>query len=145
MHRRRNHADLFIILWVLIAALIFSLAVSFNRHTRYVMLILPGFILAAGVGGDMIYGKTVKILSEKNLSKKRFEYLRAASFGIILLLIIPPVVITTTQGPYYSLYVNQIGGGEEKDGYYLNDGLISQKEGFGARAVVHDFYEIDIK
>ena len=29
----------------------------------------------------------------------------------------------------------------ENDGKFLNTGLISQKEGFGARAVVHDFYE----
>lgn len=33
----------------------------------------------------------------------------------------------------------------ENDGRYLNKGLISQKEGFGARAFVHDFYEIDVK
>ncbi len=29
----------------------------------------------------------------------------------------------------------------EQDGRYLNEGLIFQKEGFGARGVVHDFYE----
>jgi hypothetical protein len=32
----------------------------------------------------------------------------------------------------------------EDGGKYLNDGLIAFKEGFGARAVVHDFYEINI-
>ncbi|MAK50894.1 GNAT family N-acetyltransferase [Marinobacter sp.] len=32
----------------------------------------------------------------------------------------------------------------EDNGLYLNAGLAAQKEGFGARAVVHDFYEIDI-
>jgi hypothetical protein len=32
----------------------------------------------------------------------------------------------------------------EDNGRYLNEGLIAQKEGFGARAVVHDVYEIDI-
>ncbi|MDY0835430.1 GNAT family N-acetyltransferase [Pseudomonas sp. SED1] len=32
----------------------------------------------------------------------------------------------------------------ENGGRYLNEGLIAQKEGFGARAVVHDFYEIKI-
>jgi hypothetical protein len=32
----------------------------------------------------------------------------------------------------------------EKDGMYLNEGLINYKEGFGARAVVHDFYEVDL-
>lgn len=33
----------------------------------------------------------------------------------------------------------------ENKGIYLNKGLISFKEGFGARAVVHDFYEVSIK
>lgn len=33
----------------------------------------------------------------------------------------------------------------EDGGRTLNKGLIAQKEGFGARAVVHDFYEIKIK
>jgi hypothetical protein len=35
------------------------------------------------------------------------------------------------------------GVSTEKDGTLLNEGLISQKEGFGGRAIVHDFYEID--
>lgn len=34
------------------------------------------------------------------------------------------------------------GISNEDNGKYLNDGLIAQKEGFGARAIVHDFYEI---
>ena len=33
----------------------------------------------------------------------------------------------------------------EEAGRYLNSGLIAQKEGFGARAIVHDFYELEIK
>lgn len=36
------------------------------------------------------------------------------------------------------------GISNENQGRYLNTGLISQKEGFGARAVVHDFYEMSI-
>jgi len=36
------------------------------------------------------------------------------------------------------------GISNEKDGRFLNTGLIAQKEGFGARAVVHDFYELNI-
>lgn len=36
------------------------------------------------------------------------------------------------------------GISNEKNGFYLNSGLIEQKEGFGARAVVHDYYEIDL-
>lgn len=32
----------------------------------------------------------------------------------------------------------------EQQGHYLNEGLIFQKEGLGARGVVHDFYEWEI-
>lgn len=32
----------------------------------------------------------------------------------------------------------------EQEGRYLNEGLAAQKEGFGARAVVHDFYGIEL-
>jgi hypothetical protein len=33
----------------------------------------------------------------------------------------------------------------EREGRYLNEGLIFQKEGFGGRGVVHDFYELELK
>lgn len=37
------------------------------------------------------------------------------------------------------------GISNEHQGRVLNSGLIEQKEGFGARAVVHDFYELEIR
>ncbi len=36
------------------------------------------------------------------------------------------------------------GMSNEDGGKYLNSGLVTQNEGFGARAVVHDFYELKI-
>lgn len=33
----------------------------------------------------------------------------------------------------------------EEQGLYLNEGLISQKEGFGARGIVYNFYKLEIK
>lgn len=36
------------------------------------------------------------------------------------------------------------GTSNENQGIFLNEGLISQKEGFGGRAVVHDFYEVSV-
>jgi len=37
------------------------------------------------------------------------------------------------------------GISNEQEGRYLNRGLIEFKEGFGARAVCHDFYRLEIK
>ena len=46
------------------------------------------------------------------------------------------------------LYTNfryfSFGVSTEKNGRFLNEGLIHQKEMFGARSVVHDFYEVDL-
>lgn len=46
---------------------------------------------------------------------------------------------------YQSKKYFDFGISTENKGIYLNKGLISFKEGFGARGVVHDFYEVDIK
>ncbi len=47
-----------------------------------------------------------------------------------------------------SVYKNHayfdFGISTEQDGMHLNTGLIEQKEGFGARAVTHDFYMMDL-
>jgi hypothetical protein len=40
---------------------------------------------------------------------------------------------------YFDFGISTENGGAE-----LNQGLIEQKEGFGARAVVHDWYEVDL-
>ena len=37
------------------------------------------------------------------------------------------------------------GKSTENDGRDINRGLIEQKEGFGARAIVHDQYYVDLR
>ena len=45
---------------------------------------------------------------------------------------------------YASKQYFDFGISNEDSGRILNTGLIAQKEGFGARPIVHDFYELDI-
>jgi hypothetical protein len=45
-----------------------------------------------------------------------------------------------TRHPYFDFGIST-----EEQGKVLNVGLSEQKEGFGARAVVHDFYELDLR
>ncbi|MDX1696673.1 MAG: GNAT family N-acetyltransferase [Thiohalobacterales bacterium] len=42
--------------------------------------------------------------------------------------------------PYFDFGISTVNQGRD-----LNEGLCTQKEGFGARAIVHDFYEMDIR
>jgi hypothetical protein len=46
-------------------------------------------------------------------------------------------------GPYREKPYFDFGISNEQQGRYLNRGLIEQKEGFGGRAVVHDFYRLE--
>lgn len=45
---------------------------------------------------------------------------------------------------YAGLRYLSFGVSTENSGYHLNEGLAHQKEMFGARTVVHDFYEMDL-
>jgi len=56
-------------------------------------------------------------------------------------LLIDHLIKETYKGKKYF----DFGISNEDAGRYLNTGLIAQKEGFGARAVVHDFYELEIR
>jgi len=47
-------------------------------------------------------------------------------------------------GPYGSFKYLSFGVSTEDGGRFLNQGLMHQKEMFGARSVVHDFYEINL-
>ncbi|MFX1695342.1 GNAT family N-acetyltransferase [Paraburkholderia sp. A1RO-1] len=51
---------------------------------------------------------------------------------------------TLIERDYASRAWFDFGISNEDNGRHLNFGLIEQKEGFGARAVVHDFYELSI-
>jgi hypothetical protein len=68
------------------------------------------------------------------------QYLAASEEGrdsnALNLLLAELIENTYADRHYFSLGIST-----EQEGQVLNDGLITQKEHFGARAVVHDFYE----
>lgn len=71
------------------------------------------------------------------------QYLACNSVGrniCALDLLIDFIILETSK--YAKIF--DFGISNEDNGKYLNNGLISQKESFGARAIVHDFYSVDI-
>ena len=55
------------------------------------------------------------------------------------------IVIDTVIDIYKDYEYFDFGNSNENEGKYLNEGLIFQKEGFGARAITYDFYKIEIQ
>ncbi len=54
------------------------------------------------------------------------------------------ILDTLIKKVYFNKRYFNFGISNENDGQFLNIGLIAQKEGFGARAVVNDVYEMEI-
>jgi hypothetical protein len=56
----------------------------------------------------------------------------------------PDLVLNYLINEYCTRRYFDFGVSTEDDGRYLNTGLIENKQSFGARAIVHDFYRLDI-
>jgi hypothetical protein len=54
------------------------------------------------------------------------------------------IVNTLVEGAYASKRFFDFGISTERGGSYLNEGLAENKQGYGARAVVYDFYELEL-
>lgn len=78
-----------------------------------------------------------------SVSTRHLQYISASKIGKdknALDLLLNRVILSS----YNSFKCFDFGISTEKNGAYLNDGLISQKEGFGARAIVYDMYQLDL-
>lgn len=90
-------------------------------------------------GNEMVAG--IVIFEYKELVHT--QYMAASSLGQQLgaLDLLVDVLINKE---YSNKYYFNFGISTEKNGTYLNEGLIRQKEMFGARATVYDMYEIEM-
>jgi hypothetical protein len=64
---------------------------------------------------------------------------RAREIGALDLLFASLIEEAYASSPYFDFGIST-----EEDGMVLNVGLMEQKEGFGARSVAHDFYEVAV-
>lgn len=114
-------------------------------HTKDEMELLAGkFPLniklhASYAGEEMLAGVITFVFS----SSVHIQYMYNSDQGLDVgaLDIIMDELINSVYSGYRFL---SFGVSTEKDGTYVNEGLIHQKEMFGARSVVHDFYEISL-
>ena len=118
MIKRRNENDNFLLLCGIIIGIAYSIPVFFSRFTRYVMPIIPGIVIVQAIGIVAVSGFIIKFIEKKShlKVKNKHNYL---SIFIILLILFHPTLILISNSPYYSIYVNEIGGGNEKEGYYF--------------------------
>lgn len=71
------------------------------------------------------------------------QYLACSNIGREICALDMLIDYVISESSKYARYFD-FGISNEDNGRFLNNGLISQKESFGARAIVHDFYSVDI-
>jgi len=107
------------------------LASTFPKNIKLYMIKKEDTILS----GTLIYENT-NIVHTQYLANSQ----EGREIGSLDLLIDSLIKETYKDKKYFDFGISN-----EEAGRYLNTGLIAQKEGFGARAVVQDFYELEMK
>lgn len=105
------------------------LAAAFPEQIRLFAAYRDGEMLA----GAVVYVSRTVCHVQYNAASE--EGRRLGALDLVL-----ECVIREHQGTPYV----DFGASTERDGHFLNVGLVDYKEGFGARTVVHDFYELSL-
>ena len=102
----------------------------FKNNVRLFGVSLDGELLAASLIFD--FGRVVHT-----------QYMASSDHGrrsgALDYLLIKLIAETFSHKDYFSFGIST-----EQNGRFLNEGLVQQKEGFGGRGMVHDFYEWDL-
>ena len=132
--------------WQLLGAVLGSRHDAEPTHSyeeiQKLMLALPKHIKGYSVKhGDQLLGGALLFINHRSVHT---QYLGVNPEGrdIGALDFLLDKLITHYQNEGYDYF--SFGISTENAGKYLNEGLIFQKEGFGARAVMHDFYRIAV-
>jgi len=104
-----------------------------SKFPRYIKLYMA-YKEDVALGGVLVY-ITKKVVHTQYISANSM----GKELGVLDLLF--DYLINTE---YTDVPVFDFGQSTEQKGQYLNEGLIFQKEGFGARAIVYDIYEYDL-
>lgn len=113
---------------------------SLDEITRLRERFPDNIVLHAALAGDQMLGGVVVY---ESAMVAHAQYVAASErgreAGALDSLFLTLLDETYADKPYFDFGISS-----EQEGRVLNRGLIDQKEGFGARAIAHDFYRVDL-
>ena len=113
--RYRHEGSIFLLLWFFVWLIFISL--PGGKFARYILSLMPAVYLIAGVGVEWTYQKLRGWRSSLSPSVNIRSIPIMLLFGGLVVLLLHPGLVSVVSLPYYSLYLNQLGGG--KIGYYF--------------------------
>lgn len=117
--RRRGNDDYFFVKLMMLLWLVpFSLFGA--KWYRYLLSFLPLFSVITAIGITQIYNGARYLIKEWLGAQPVYRYARGAlASAIFLVFLFVPFLGTMEYAPFYSLYVNSLGGGHSYIAYYF--------------------------
>jgi Dolichyl-phosphate-mannose-protein mannosyltransferase len=112
--RKLGDGRYFILFWLMFFFLDFSL--PGGKFTRYYTVALPAVIITAALGIQFVGRWLAQLLKTIPSAAGFATYVRPA---LACAVILAATVSSTIATPYFRLYVNSLGGGETRAGYYF--------------------------
>lgn len=112
--RKLGDGRYFLLLWLFLWFMMFSF--PGGKFTRYVTLVLPAVVITAAIGIQTV-GRFLSDLFRSTAFHDQLKVYVPASLAVITVLL--SILATKSIAPHFRLYVNPIGGGEAKAGYYF--------------------------
>jgi hypothetical protein len=115
--RRRNDENYFFLKFMFIIWILpFSLFGA--KWLRYMLSMMPTFSAITALGLSIGYDRLCALWGSQNDKWRAYARTAIAGVGIILFLVVP-AASAIRFAPFYSLYVNSLGGGDDRVGYYF--------------------------
>ena len=112
--RQTGDGRYFLLLWLALWGLAFMFVGG--KFTRYITSVLPAVMITAAIGVQFAARKFGSICARLSDNASIKVYARAALASLV---IITSFWATVYAAPHYRLYVNAIGGGSARAGYYF--------------------------
>ncbi|MHA2494141.1 MAG: ArnT family glycosyltransferase [Candidatus Hodarchaeales archaeon] len=112
----RSEADMALLIWVTLAIGFFS--ITTYGYPRYYLVVIPVFSLLAAQG---TYRFSCWLTNRIRRNKTNFQLKLSwtTTLLIILGICLHSIIVGAKVDPYYRMYVNELGGGLDRAGYYF--------------------------
>lgn len=111
----RTRPYMILLLWILIPLIIFSITGGFSR---YILVMIPAFVLLSA-NGILRFSDWLVSNIPRKYKKPKMKISKGIAISIIIITCLHSFVVGIAVSPYYRMYVNELGGGSDKAGYYF--------------------------
>jgi len=112
--RKLGDGRYFLFFWLFV--FFFNFSFVGGKFTRYYTVVLPAVLITAALGVQVFGSWLASVVRSRQAGTGLSNYARA---GVALAVVIGSVIASTGATPYFRLYLNRLGGGPAKAGYYF--------------------------